>query len=54
MYDPPADCKGVVRCNGRLEYADLPAEGKEPIILLRDHHITFLAMMSQEVPSLWI
>lgn len=31
-----------MRCKGRLEYADLPTEGKEPIILPKDHHLTFL------------
>ena len=32
----------MIRCKGRLEYADLPAEAKEPIILPKDHHLTFL------------
>jgi len=36
------DTKGVIRCKGRLEYADLPAEAKEPIIVPKDHHQTFL------------
>ena len=36
------DSKGVIRCKGRLEYADLPAEVKKPIILPKDHHLTFL------------
>ena len=36
------DSKGVIRCKGRLEYADLPAEAKELIILPKDHHLTFL------------
>ena len=30
------------RCKGRLEYADLPAEEREPIISPKDHHLTFL------------
>ena len=36
------DHKGVIRCRGRLEYADLPMEAKEPILLPKDHHLTFL------------
>ena len=36
------DRKGVIRCRGRLEYADLPMEAKEPIMLPKDHHLTFL------------
>ena len=36
------DSKGVIRCNGRLEHADFPAETKQPIILPKDHHLTFL------------
>jgi len=36
------DSKGVIRCKGRLEYADLPAEAKEPIIVPKDHHLTSL------------
>ena len=36
------DHKGVIRCRGRLEYADLPLEAKEPIMLTNDHHLTFL------------
>ena len=36
------DRKGVARCRGRLEYADLPVEAKEPIMLPKDHHLTFL------------
>ncbi|KAL9973727.1 hypothetical protein ACROYT_G020217 [Oculina patagonica] len=35
------DSKGVIRCKGRLEYPDLPAKTKEPIILPKDHHLTF-------------
>ena len=36
------DCNGVLRCKGRLEYSDLPQEAKEPIILLKDHRLTYL------------
>ena len=36
------DHKGLARCRGRLEYADLPVEAKEPIMLPKDHHLTFL------------
>jgi len=36
------DSKGVIRCKGWLEYADLPAEAKEPIILPKDHYLTCL------------
>ena len=36
------DDKGVLRCKGRLEYADLSMETKEPIILPKEHHLTFL------------
>ena len=36
------DHKGVIRCRGRLEYADLPVEAKEPVMLPKDHHLTFL------------
>ena len=36
------DCNGVLRCKGRLEYSDLPQDAKEPIILPKDHRLTYL------------
>ena len=39
------DHKGVIRCRGRLEYADLPVEAKEPVMLPKDHHLTFLQIL---------
>ena len=39
---PIEDHKGVIRCRGRLEYADLPVEAKELIMLPKDHHLMFL------------
>ena len=36
------DCNGVLRCKGRLEYSDLPPDAKEPIILPKDHRLTYL------------
>ena len=36
------DCNGVLRCKGRLEYSDLAHDSKEPIILPKDHHLTYL------------
>ena len=35
------DCNGVLRCKGRLEYSDLPHDAKEPIILPKDHRLTY-------------
>ena len=34
-----------IRCRGRLEYADLPVESKEPVMLPKDHHLTFLQIL---------
>ena len=42
------DHKGVInyiRCRGRLEYADLPVESKEPVMLPKDHHLTFVQIL---------
>ena len=36
------DSNGVLRCKGRLEYSDLPQDAKEPIILPKDHRLTYL------------
>lgn len=36
------DEEGLVRCKGRLEYSDLECETREPIILPKKHHLTFL------------
>lgn len=35
------DCNGVLRCKGRLEYSDLPHDAKEPIVLPKDHRLTY-------------
>jgi len=41
--NPIIDQYGILRCNGRLCYADcLPWESRFPIILPKDHHITKL------------
>ncbi len=37
-----ADHEGVIRCQGRLENADLAYETKNPILLPRDHYVTSL------------
>ena len=36
------DCNGVLRWKRRLEYSDLPQDAKEPIILPKDHRLTYL------------
>ena len=36
------DSDGIFRCKGRLEYADLAVEAREPIILPKTHPLTYL------------
>ena len=36
------DAKGIWRCGGHLQHADLPFATRHPIILPRDHHLTTL------------
>ena len=42
MFGLGEDREGLVRCKGRLEYSDLESETREPIILPKRHHLTFL------------
>ena len=41
-FELSEDFNGVLRCKGRLEYSDLPQDAKEPIILPKDHRLTYL------------
>lgn len=47
-----ADGEGLVRCKGRLEYSDLECETREPIILPKKHHLTFLEIKQRHVKVL--
>ena len=39
---PFIDKDGLIRVGGRLKFADLPVEAKQPIILPKSHHVTKL------------
>ena len=41
--------EGILRCQGRLLNSDLDFEGKKPIILPRDHHLTRLIVNDSHV-----
>ncbi len=39
------DENGLLRCRGRIQYADLPNETKFPLLIPRDHHVTRLIVI---------
>ena len=47
------DHKGAIRCRGRLEYADLPVEAKELIMLPKDHHLSGSTLLKGRSRFCW-
>ncbi|XP_065054025.1 uncharacterized protein LOC135682870 [Rhopilema esculentum] len=43
------DDKGIIRCKGRIENADLPYETRFPILLPRKHHFTDLVIWESHI-----